>query len=62
MGEEILIHYCSFCGKNAHEREVLIIAFKEAVTGKWINYKLAYESGVRTTVVEMVKPECLVKP
>ncbi len=31
--------------------------------GKWINYKLAYESGVETTVKEMVKPECLqVKP
>ncbi len=27
--------------------------------GKWINYKLAYESGVESTVKEMVKPECL---
>lgn len=29
------------------------------IAGKWINYKLAYESGVQTTVREMVKPECL---
>lgn len=30
--------------------------------GKWVNYKLAYESGVSTTIKEMVKPECLVQP
>lgn len=28
-------------------------------TQKWINYKLAYESGVQSTIREMVKPECL---
>ena len=29
------------------------------LVGKWMNYKLAYEDGVKTTVEEMVKPECL---
>lgn len=29
------------------------------LAGKWINYKLAYESGVTATIQEMVKPECL---
>lgn len=32
------------------------------LAGKWINYKLAYESGVQMTVKEMVKPECLRQP
>ena len=27
--------------------------------GKWVNYKLAYESGVKATIEEMVKSECL---
>lgn len=30
--------------------------------GKWFNYKLAYESGVQSTIKEMVKPECLIQP
>ena len=29
--------------------------------GKWVNYKLAYESGVEKTIKEMVRPECLYK-
>lgn len=27
--------------------------------GKWLNYKFAYESGVESTVKELVKPERL---
>lgn len=29
------------------------------LVGKWVNYKLAYEDGVVSTIEEMVKPECL---
>lgn len=29
--------------------------------GKWVNYKLAYESGVEQTVKELVKPNCLLQ-
>lgn len=37
----------------------IVIAYGIWSAGKWINYKLAYESGVELTIEEMVKEECL---
>lgn len=38
---------------------VLLLAYGIWSVGKWINYKLAYKSGVESTIRDMVKPECL---
>lgn len=38
---------------------VIAVSYGLWIAGKYINYKLAYESSVKTTIGEMVKPECL---
>lgn len=38
---------------------LLALFFGTWSMGAWINYKLAYESGVKATIEETVKPECL---